>query len=255
MNDHPAVPEQLAAAPEPFAQWFAARGWQLRRHQAEMLDLARQGRDTLLIAPTGGGKTLGGFLPSLVELHERGVQRAAAHALRLAAQGADHRHRAQSDPAGRGDGSGGADRDADRRHAAEPARAAADPSAGHAADHAGIAGAAAVLRECPRATSRACAASCSTSCTRWRRASAGRCSASRVARLRRLAPQARFVGLSATVAVPARLQRYLSPRPDEVAIVQGDPGAEPRGRACCCPRARCPGPGTWRSMPPGTSTG
>ena len=52
-----------------------------------------------------------------------------------------------------------------------------------------------------------------------------------VARLRRLAPQARFVGLSATVAVPARLQRYLSPRPDEVAIVQGEPGAEPRGRA------------------------
>ncbi len=27
-----------------------------------------QGRDTLLIAPTGGGKTLAGFLPSLVDL-------------------------------------------------------------------------------------------------------------------------------------------------------------------------------------------
>ena len=48
-----------------------------------------------------------------------------------------------------------------------------------------------------------------------------------VARLRRLAPQARFVGLSATVAVPARLQRYLSPRPEDVTVVQGDPGAEP----------------------------
>ena len=40
-----------------------------------MLDLARQGRDALLIAPTGGGKTLGGFLPSLVELHEAGLRR------------------------------------------------------------------------------------------------------------------------------------------------------------------------------------
>ena len=37
-----------------------------------MLVRARQGGDTLLIAPTGGGKTLGGFLPSLVELAERG---------------------------------------------------------------------------------------------------------------------------------------------------------------------------------------
>ena len=33
-----------------------------------MLEAARDGVDALLIAPTGGGKTLGGFLPSLVEL-------------------------------------------------------------------------------------------------------------------------------------------------------------------------------------------
>jgi ATP-dependent Lhr-like helicase len=36
-----------------------------------MLDKARQGRGALLIAPTGGGKTLAGFLPSLIELTER----------------------------------------------------------------------------------------------------------------------------------------------------------------------------------------
>jgi ATP-dependent Lhr-like helicase len=36
-----------------------------------LLAKARAGRSTLLIAPTGGGKTLAGFLPTLVELSER----------------------------------------------------------------------------------------------------------------------------------------------------------------------------------------
>jgi len=36
-----------------------------------LLDKARAGRSTLLIAPTGAGKTLAGFLPSLVELTAR----------------------------------------------------------------------------------------------------------------------------------------------------------------------------------------
>jgi ATP-dependent Lhr-like helicase len=54
--------------PSRFARWFAARGWQARPHQLEMIDAAREGEDALLIAPTGGGKTLGGFLPSLIDL-------------------------------------------------------------------------------------------------------------------------------------------------------------------------------------------
>jgi ATP-dependent Lhr-like helicase len=57
--------------PPRFGDWFAARGWAPRRHQLAMVEQARAGRDTLLIAPTGGGKTLAGFLPSLVELSER----------------------------------------------------------------------------------------------------------------------------------------------------------------------------------------
>ncbi len=54
--------------PDSFARWFASRGWSLRPHQAEVLASARDGQNILLIAPTGGGKTLAGFLPSLVDL-------------------------------------------------------------------------------------------------------------------------------------------------------------------------------------------
>ena len=57
--------------PDRFARWFAARGWDLRWHQAQMLAKAEARRSALLIAPTGAGKTLAGFLPSLVELAGR----------------------------------------------------------------------------------------------------------------------------------------------------------------------------------------
>jgi len=57
--------------PERFAGWFAGRGWTPRDHQLELLAKAQAGRSVLLVAPTGAGKTLAGFLPSLVELAAR----------------------------------------------------------------------------------------------------------------------------------------------------------------------------------------
>ena len=62
------VLERPAVLPDVFARWFASRGWAPRAHQLELLAKAQAGRSVLLIAPTGGGKTLAGFLPSLVEL-------------------------------------------------------------------------------------------------------------------------------------------------------------------------------------------
>ena len=57
--------------PDLFSRWFTGRGWTPRRHQLALIELAKSGRSALLIAPTGGGKTLAGFLPSLIELTER----------------------------------------------------------------------------------------------------------------------------------------------------------------------------------------
>jgi ATP-dependent Lhr-like helicase len=72
-----AAPPQ-AALPEPFASWFASRGWRPHAHQLALLGEVAAGRDALLIAPTGGGKTLAGFLPSLVDLASRAPEHKAA---------------------------------------------------------------------------------------------------------------------------------------------------------------------------------
>ena len=60
--------EAEALLPDRFQKWFASRGWSPREHQLALLAKAREDRSALLIAPTGAGKTLAGFLPTLVEL-------------------------------------------------------------------------------------------------------------------------------------------------------------------------------------------
>jgi ATP-dependent Lhr-like helicase len=56
----PSLPPQIE-------DWFTARGWSIHPHQRDMLALSDQPCQ-LLIAPTGGGKTMAGFLPTLAEL-------------------------------------------------------------------------------------------------------------------------------------------------------------------------------------------
>ncbi len=57
----------MTALPPQFEYWFSRRGWSVHPHQIAMLERADVPA-LMLIAPTGGGKTLAGFLPTLAEL-------------------------------------------------------------------------------------------------------------------------------------------------------------------------------------------
>ncbi|WP_158968849.1 ligase-associated DNA damage response DEXH box helicase [Chachezhania sediminis] len=57
----------MAQLPSSITDWFTSRGWAIHPHQQAMFDQAGAPA-TLLIAPTGGGKTMAGFLPTLAEL-------------------------------------------------------------------------------------------------------------------------------------------------------------------------------------------
>ena len=71
----------MTSLPPVFQSWFKSRGWSPRAHQLSLLETARAQKDALLIAPTGAGKTLAGFLPSLTELTVAKPNRRALHTL------------------------------------------------------------------------------------------------------------------------------------------------------------------------------
>ncbi|WP_342748539.1 ligase-associated DNA damage response DEXH box helicase [Devosia submarina] len=56
--------------PPVISNWFAQKGWAPREHQLAVLRSWQADASALLIAPTGAGKTLAGFLPTLVDLAE-----------------------------------------------------------------------------------------------------------------------------------------------------------------------------------------
>lgn len=194
-----------------------------------MLELALGGRDALLIAPTGGGKTLGGFLPSLVELAQTGST-SRLHTLYvspLKALTTDIARnltgpieemglpvrvetRTGDTPQNR--------RARQRKHPPDlllttPESLALLLSYTDATDF--FAGLRCVVLDELHALADS---------KRGVLLSLG------LARLRTLAPQARFLGLSATVADPPKLLRFLTPPPGEAVLVQGEAGAEPEVR-------------------------
>jgi ATP-dependent Lhr-like helicase len=60
----------MSAVHPKIAEWFQQKGWQPRAHQLAMLQHGLAGESALLIAPTGGGKTLAGFFSTLQQLAE-----------------------------------------------------------------------------------------------------------------------------------------------------------------------------------------
>ena len=214
------------------------------RTSSRCCEAAEEGASALLIAPTGGGKTLAGFLPSLVELAATGGGR-GMHTLYVSPLKALATDIARNLAAPIAEmGARGALRDPHRRHAAEPPPAPAPEPARHPADDAGVAGAAAVLsggaedvrrprlrrgRRAARAGDSPSAASC------WRSASPG----SPAWRRRR--------GWSACrrpSAGPTCCCAYLSPARAASAAGRGRRRRPSPTSRSSCPTPACPGPAT-----------
>jgi ATP-dependent Lhr-like helicase len=217
------------ALPPRFSAWFQSRGWVARDHQLAVLRAVQAGRSALLIAPTGGGKTLAGFLPSLVELAEGDpkAKRTGIHTLYISPLKAltvdvarnletpiaemglavESETRTGDTPSNR--------RQRQRKHPPHillttPESLALLLSYDEAADY--FADLRTVIIDELHALADSKRGQLLSLC---------------LARLARLATQCRFLGLSATVADPARLSRYLRFGARDLEVIRGRDGAAP----------------------------
>ena len=212
----------MTGLPAPLSAWFAAKGWSLHPHQHAMLDRA-QDAATLLIAPTGGGKTLAGFLPTLAELGP--TPPAGLHTIYISplkALAADIRRNLRTPVEGAGLNIRIEDRTGDTTYT-QRRRQRADPP------H--------ILLTTPESLalllSYEDAPRIFGSLQRVILDEVHALAESKrgdqlmllVARLQTLAPGLRRVGLSATVEDPPALARFLAPT--GCAILQADPGPDP----------------------------
>ncbi len=217
----------FVSLPPAFTAWFAHRGWSPRPHQLAVLDAASRGESALLIAPTGGGKTLAGFLPSLVDLHA--APRAGLHTLYvspLKALAADIARNLTAPVAELGLDISIATRTGDTPTAERRRQREAPPNLLLTTPES-----LALLITLPEAATMF--GSLSAIIIDEVHALAGTKRGDQLAlclsRLTALAPAARRVGLSATVAHRAPLEAYVSPvgRPGTVRVIEADGGAPP----------------------------
>ena len=214
----------MAPLPAPFTDWFATRGWSIHPHQQAMLDRAADPA-LLLIAPTGGGKTLAGFLPTLVELADG--QHKGLHTLYISplkALAADIRRNLTRPveemhlPIRIEDRTGDTSYTVKRRQRADPphillttpeslALMVSYPDAPHifAGLQRVVVDEIHALAESKRGDQLFLALS----------------------RLQALCPGLRRVGLSATVEDPAAIARLLARHPDPCKVLTADPGPDP----------------------------
>ena len=230
----PAPDSDDAALPPLFARWFAGRGWRPRAHQLALLAHAQAGESVLLVAPTGGGKTLAGFLPSLIELsaapaaHKRPWRLHTLYISPLKALAVDVARNLGAPVEEMGLDTRIETRTGDTPQARRQRQRYAPPD---------------ILLTTPEQVALMLASKDAPRLFEHLRAvvldelhalnnsKRGDLLALGLARLAKLAPGHRRVGLSATVADPAPLQRYLVPQPEageaKSALVMGAAGARP----------------------------
>jgi len=214
----------MADLPSPIEDWFQTRGWSIHPHQWEMF--ARAGDPaTLLIAPTGGGKTMAGFLPTLAELADN--PRPGLHTLYvspLKALAADIKRNLRTPVEEIGLPIRIDDRTGDTSATRKKAQRADPPH---------------ILLTTPESlallTSYEDAARTFAGLQRvvideihaLAESKRGDQLMLALARLQTLCPGLRRVGLSATVEDPVAIARLLARHPDPCAILTADPGPDP----------------------------
>jgi ATP-dependent Lhr-like helicase len=222
--ERPPSSKQLPAV---ITDWFAARGWAPRRHQLAMLDAARDDTHVLLVAATGAGKTLAGFLPTLADLIE--APREGLHTLYISplkALGVDVQRNLLGPIEEMGldirveTRSGDTPSDRKARQRIRPPQ---------------------ILLTTPESLSLLLSYPDSNllfenlqtvvidEIHAFAREKRGDLLSLSLARLQKLSPNLRRVGLSATIADPEAYQGWLAPDADaeQVRLVIGDPGADP----------------------------
>ncbi len=213
----PSLPPQIEG-------WFSSRGWSIHPHQRDMLALSDQPCQ-LLIAPTGGGKTMAGFLPTLAELAD-GAHK-GLHTLYISplkALAADIKRNLTSPIEEMGLPIRVEDRTGDTP-ASRKKRQRADPPhillttpeslallTSYEDAHRTFEGLQRVIVDEIHALSES---------------KRGDQLMLALSRLSTLAPNLRRVGLSATVEDPQAVARILAKNPDPCAILQADPGPDP----------------------------
>jgi ATP-dependent Lhr-like helicase len=213
----PALPPQITG-------WFDARGWSIHSHQRDMLNRAGAPCQ-LLIAPTGGGKTMAGFLPTLADLADG--QHDGLHTLYISplkALAADIKRNLTGPITDMGlpirveDRTGDTSSHKKKRQRADPPHILLTTPESLALlvsyEDAGrtFAGLQRVIVDEIHALAES---------------KRGDQLMLALSRLSTLAPGLRRVGLSATVEDPAAIARILARHPDPCAILQADPGPDP----------------------------
>ncbi|NDW44914.1 ligase-associated DNA damage response DEXH box helicase [Ruegeria sp. PrR005] len=210
--------------PALLTDWFTAKGWSVHPHQQAMFDRADRPA-TLLIAPTGGGKTMAGFLPTLAELakgQHQGLHTLYVSPLKALAADIKRNLRTPVDEIGLAvrieDRTGDTSATQKKRQRADPPHIllTTPESLALLTSYEDAPRMFAGLRRVVVDEIHALAES-----------KRGDQLMLALARLQTLCPDLRRVGLSATVEDPEAIARFLARHPDPCEILLADPGPDP----------------------------